>query len=664
MKNFINKVKSANKIFLSMIIITAILYMFFYIPFIFNVLKLNGIEDILRYLALILFGIWFIFYLIYGIYKLFSKKYSSIVILEIFTLLFTAIFFFGSYYIKGIYDELDGMNKDVVVYQTDLITLNEREFNSESKIGIINDPENIDNNVLAKKMIEKEGITNQIYQYDDFYLMLEDLYSGVIDACFLSDNYGVIFGGEEPYSNIENETKILKTYSEEMKNADNVSFTNKKLTEPFTILVMGVDSEIDGLKANAAFNGDTLMLVTFNPKTLTASMFSLPRDIFVPIACRNNALAKINSSAAYGSSCVIQTIKNLTSIDIDYYVKINFQGVVDLVDTLGGVEVNVEEPWSWYNAGVNYNGQVCEQNSKREFGGKVVCMDPGLQILNGEQALAYSRNRHQYLGSDLDRIRHQQDVVQAIAAKAKNIRSFDEFKNVLNAVQRNIDTNMTTDQILSLYNVGKSVLLNAMSGNDFNLSIKRTTLETYSAPIFLGSSTTSALGYYKTSLDDIVKMMKVNLELEDEKVNKTFCIDYNEEYESNYYGKGFRAEKSIETMPSLIGKSKQEVETWANNLGVNLSMVDVYNGDEHYNYLYAPNIVVDQSIHVNSVISTGSNLTVYVNQKSISYHEEEEEENNNNNNENNNIESIPGAPQQSEENSGPSENEEVIENEE
>lgn len=114
----------------------------------------------------------------------------------------------------------------------------------------------------------------------------------------------------------------------------------------------------------------------------------------------------------------------------------NFKGVVDLVEALGGIDINVEEPWSWYNAGVNYGGKVCEQNSNREFGDKIVCMDPGFQTLNGEQALAYARNRHQYLGSDLDRIRHQQDVVEAIVEKAKTLRSFDDFKNVLNAVQK------------------------------------------------------------------------------------------------------------------------------------------------------------------------------------------------------------------------------------
>ena len=92
------------------------------------------------------------------------------------------------------------------------------------------------------------------------------------------------------------------------------------------------------------FNGDTLMLMSFNPKTLDAILLSIPRDTYVPIACNNKNYAKINSSAAYGTSCVISTINNLLGINIDYYVKINFKGVVDLVEAVGGVEVDVEAP--------------------------------------------------------------------------------------------------------------------------------------------------------------------------------------------------------------------------------------------------------------------------------------------------------------------------------
>ena len=106
-----------------------------------------------------------------------------------------------------------------------------------------------------------------------------------------------------------------------MENQDVIEGTNRPITEPFTILLMGVDSMYDGLSKNAAFNGDTLLLVTFNPNTLNATMFGIPRDTYVPIACRDNRENKINSAAAYGSKCMVDTIENLIELDIDYYMK-------------------------------------------------------------------------------------------------------------------------------------------------------------------------------------------------------------------------------------------------------------------------------------------------------------------------------------------------------
>lgn len=616
MKSFINNLKKSNKVYLVVLLISLCSYLVGYVIFIKNIAVLTGIETLIRLILIILFGLWFLVWLIMGLVYLFNKKYSNFIIMIVFTIIFNVIFFVAGYYIDAVYKEIDGMSKDTLNYTSYLISMKDTSFNSDSKVGIISDSNNIEGNVLAKELINKDKLANKLYQYDDFYAMLSDLYSGKIDACFVSSNYTILFSSEEAYQNIKDDTKVISSFSKEMKNQDNVVYSNKKLTEPFTILVMGVDSEVNGLNANGAFNGDTLMLVTFNPKTLSASMFSIPRDEYVPISCRNGALAKINSAAAYGTNCVLNTVKNLTDVDIDYYVKMNFKGVVDLVEALGGITVDVEKPWSNWNAGVNYNGRVCEQNSNREFGDKVICMDPGVQVLNGEQALAYSRNRHQYIGSDLDRIRHQQDVVEAIIEKAKTLRSFDDFKNVLNAVQKNMDTNLTTEQILSLYEVGKSFLVNSLNGNDVKFSIYKTTLETYSLPVYLGYSTTSALGYYKDSLEDIKKMMKTNLGLIEKSPNKTFSVDYNEEYTTKYYGKKLYGEKSVATMPNLIGSGIDYVRSWADNNGVKLTVVEVYDGDEHFNYLYGDNIVADQSIHINTVINSSTNLTVYVNKRS------------------------------------------------
>lgn len=606
MKILFRKLKRTNKVALCVFIVTLLAYITGFILFSKSLLSLNGIETFLRILVILFFGVWLLTYLLTSLVKLIKKRYKAFIIMTVFSILFSFVFYFGSYYIDFFYDKVGGLSEsNKITYTSYLINFKESEFNPESIIGMINDENDVEGYILANKIIKNHSLKNEIKRYDDYHELLYDFYNNELDAIFVSGNYKTIFGVEEEYSDIGEETKIIYELSEERENEDLNLVSNKKLTEPFTVLVMGVDSRKDGLNANAAFNGDTLILMTFNPKTLTASMFSIPRDTYVPIACRNNAYAKINSSAAYGTSCVIDTIENLTDIEIDYYVKLNFKAVVDLVDAVGGIEVDVEKPDYNYNRKVNCNGKVCEQNSDREWEDKTVYIDPGKQTLNGEQALAYARCRHLYIESDLARNRHQQDIIAALAQKALTIRDFKEFENILNAVSRNIATNMSTDQILSSYNILKSMLLNSLSGEEM-VSIKKTYLQVYSLPVNTGYRVTSALGYYPGSLEEITKMMKVNLELEEAKAVKSFIYSIEEDYSSKVYGKGITTGGKLELLPNFVGKKVSEVQTWASNNGVTLTV----NG--------TGSIVQSQSKASGMLVKNISSLTITANSNTSS----------------------------------------------
>ena len=108
------------------------------------------------------------------------------------------------------------------------------------------------------------------------------------------------------------------------------------------MLLMGIDSTEEGLDKNAVANGDSLMLVTFNPKTLNATMLSIPRDSYVPISCFVGKYEnKITHAAWHGTDCMMQTIEDYFGITIDYYAKVNFKGLVHLVDAVGGIDVEV-----------------------------------------------------------------------------------------------------------------------------------------------------------------------------------------------------------------------------------------------------------------------------------------------------------------------------------
>ena len=600
MKVLFKKIKRTNKIELSLYLISVLYYLVSYILFTICVLKLKRIETFIRIILLVFFGLYFIYYFLSNLVNLITKKHHKFFILMCITILFSLVFTVGTYYINEIYHSLNKFGeRNKINYTTNLITLSKNEFTKDSTIGIISNKKDIEGYILPQELIENKKYKNAIVTYNDYYSMMRALFDEKVDAIFVSANYITIFQDEDEYSNLAEDTKVVDKLTKEMKNQDLELKSEKSLTEPFTILIMGVDSEKNGLNANAAFNGDTLMLITFNPKTLNATIFSIPRDTYVPIACRKNAENKINSSAAYGTKCVIDTIENLTDVKIDYYVKINFKGVVNLIDSLGGIDIDVPITF-------------CEQDSNRRFGEHEICLKKGYQHLNGEQALAFARHRHSLLRGDIDRTKHQQMVVEAIAAKMLKKVSFSDFKDILNSISDNIATNIETEQILSFYDTIKQMLLNSLNGEDL-ITIEKTYLEYYDLPIYTSYGYMSAIGYYESSLEAIKDAMKMNLGQKKVILNKSFSYDYSQEYEPKIIGKGLTSGNTIETLPDFKGQPVSEVINWLGdkNIIINYEYIDATNSK--YNSSYASGYISQQSIPGRTRISNVKELTVYVN---------------------------------------------------
>lgn len=611
MNKMLRKLKKSKKAYRVIYYIINILYLVTLVLFIKNILSLKGIETFIRVIVIIFFILYFFIYSFWNLLNLLRRKYKGLIITSIITLLFIIVFSVSSYYINFVYSNINGMKeKNEVIYNSYLIVLSDKTFNKDSVIGIIDKDIDKDNYDLAQKLIKEKKLYNKVEYYNDYIKLIDDLYKGVIDAAIVPGNYENLVKNEVGFENIDSDVKKVFEYSEKKKNEDLDLVSNKDFNEPLTFLFLGVDSEGDGLNASSSFNGDTLMLMSINPKTLNAILLSIPRDTYVPIACNKNNYAKINSSAGFGTSCVISTINNLMGINIDYYVKINFKGVVDLVEAVKGIDVFVEAPTYTPN---KYKGKVCEQNSDRQFGNKLVCMEPGLQTLNGEQALAYARCRHMYIGSDLDRVRHQQQVVEALANKALHFSSIKDLQNILTAVSKNISTNMDTDTMLSGYNVLKNVVGSKLSGTD-GLNISKATLETYSLNVYVPQSgrNTSAQGYYLSSLNDIKHAFNVVLDKEKDEMVKTFSFSVNETYELYSPGKGKRTEKSGELLPSFVGKTVDDAKEFCNQYNISLNVKYVDPESEFYNGSVNVGLIGNQSVHKDVLVNSISELTVYI----------------------------------------------------
>ena len=597
MKSIIKKFKKLNVKYKVMFWIFGLLFLSSVVFMIQSLLLLKNIETVLRVFIIIFLIISFVGYIFLSIIFLFSKKYKKYIINSVIISILSIGFIILSIYINKTYNIVDNMNKRMITYSTSLVVMKDTEFKNDKDfvVGMISDESNIEGNVLANKLIDKKKLDKiDIKYYDDNLEMLNDLYNGSIKGILISSNYALSYQGYENYVNIKTDTKVVYTYREKMKNQDIKLGSNKSLTEPFTILLLGVDSEVDGLDQNTVFNGDTMMLITFNPKTLNTTIFSIPRDTYVPISCNGKRSNKINSSAIGGATCVINTIQDLIGIDIDYYVKINFKGVVDLVEALKGIEVDVPVDF-------------CEQDSNRMYENEI-CLSKGLQTLNGEQALALSRHRHSLPLGDFQRVQHQQLVVEAMAKKVKTIRSVNMFYDVLNAVSKNIETNVSTDEMLNLYNVGKKMMFE----NGASLNIEKTYLTGYDLTMLIpGLGNVYTFQYYPESLNEIIKAMKVNLGLEEPELVKTFNFSVNYEFEVPVIGKQYYSVKRNEALPNFIGSNINYLNTWASSRNISVNVNYITEGMSGYNES-KNGIIVSQNIEKGTLVSSISSITVGV----------------------------------------------------
>ena len=298
MKRIIRKLKNSNKIMLFFSILILLIFLVSIFLFSYSLIKLSGVETVIRYLLIIFLILLFIGMLVLNYKYATKRKKTKLIITFIVIILISSILFTFTYLLNILYGSIDSLKEDdQVVYTSYLIKLKDNEFNKESKIGMIKDDNDIEGSILASEIIKKEKLSNDIEYYDTYTDLLVGLYDKTVSAIFVSGNYVTLF--KSSYENIATETEVIYKLSKKMANKDLSLKTDKELTEPFTILLMGVDTESsEGVKANSSFNGDTLMLIAFNPKTLNATVFSIPRDLYVPISCRRGALNKINSSAA------------------------------------------------------------------------------------------------------------------------------------------------------------------------------------------------------------------------------------------------------------------------------------------------------------------------------------------------------------------------------
>lgn len=309
-----------------------------------------------------------------------------------------------------------------------VIVLKESEYQkiddiNNTKLGILS---NFDENYkkALNQLQEKVNVNNT--EYNNALELATNLLSKNIDVILLNETYISIL--DEGITNFENKIRIIDTI--EIK-TNNTTATFKKIdmeTESFNIYISGIDTYGN---INTVSRSDVNIIATINPKTSKILLTSIPRDMYVPLAGKDGLNDKLTHAGIYGINTSIETLENFLDTEIDYYIRINFNSLISIVDYLGGIDVYSDYEFKagarTYTKGLNTN-------------------------LTGEEALAFSRNRYAFTDGDRQRGRNQEKVLEAIINKITSSKDINTYLNLVSTIENSFQTNMSKNDIHEIIN--------------------------------------------------------------------------------------------------------------------------------------------------------------------------------------------------------------------
>jgi len=250
--------------------------------------------------------------------------------------------------------------------------------------------------------------------------------AGIVGLSFLA----VILlsaGGLYAYAKHIERTMQRTVYKQEKLEVD---LAKAKPQEPYNMLILGVDRR----PKETSYRSDTIVLARIDPKTKQVWMVSIPRDMRAQIP--GHGYAKINSAYALGEEqLAIDSVEKLTGVPINHFMAIDFSGFEKVVDSMGGV---------WIDVPVEIN----DKEADRSKGDKASHIDAGYQLLDGRHALTFVRARHQFADQDFSRMKNQQLFVKAIADQMATKTSVAKLPGIVSAVAPHLSTDMSLIDML------------------------------------------------------------------------------------------------------------------------------------------------------------------------------------------------------------------------
>lgn len=358
------------------------------------------------------------------------------------SVILTAVFGTGSYYLYRTSGTLSAItavkktsnNKVSLIVPVDS-SIETPEDIAGKRVGVL---KNIDKGGTEQALTQLEKRTDAQYELVELDSVPQEvlsLYTGEVDAIVLNEAYRTNVMELEGYEDFSDRTRVLFQASFKTDATNEALAVSDVTTRPYNILISGNDTYGD---VGELSRSDANMIVTINPVTSTVLLTSIPRDSYVPVdcgdayACAQGQLDKITHTGINGITSTKQTLEQLLDIDINYTFRVNFSSVTNIVDSLGGIDIEVPE------------GQAVETfyaDSTLEG------VTEGRNHLDGERALVFARERYAYIDGDNQRVRNQQMVLKAIFDKATSPEIIVNYPNLLQALESAFDTTLTQDEI-------------------------------------------------------------------------------------------------------------------------------------------------------------------------------------------------------------------------
>ena len=385
----------------------------------------------MKYLAIVV-GVLFVINLILNFF-LFRKKVKKKPkkISTVFALLFSIIFLLASFFIFKTFGVLYDMSEEYRTYTYHVLVKNDSSYQdigdiSGKTLGYYNNNSNATKKAL-EKLSEKVKTENESYGNLDSLgasilteetesILVEDSQKTKLDNAGSNSDSGSLSG-------FSGKTRILYTFKVTVKvESKDVDVTK----DVFNIYISGMDEygEVSEISRS-----DVNMIITINPKTKQILMTNIPRDYYVQLHDTSGYKDKLTHAGNYGIDTSIATIEDLLGIQINYYFKVNFSSLVNIIDALGGVEVYSEYDFQSYN-GYNFS--------------------KGYNSVDGKAGLSFVRERKTFAEGDNQRGKNQQAMIEAIFRKCTSPSIITKYNSLLNSLKDSMITNMPMKSITKL----------------------------------------------------------------------------------------------------------------------------------------------------------------------------------------------------------------------